>query len=51
MLEVNPYDIKDYPKMQNIIGSWLSAMGVTRYQIASTDLPSNITPIIDNFIK
>ncbi len=51
ILEVNPYDIKDFPKMQNIISNWLGAMGVIKYQIVTTDLPVNTKPVIDNFLK
>lgn len=38
-------------KMKEMIGTWLSEMGVSKYEIHSTDLPNNTKILIENFLK
>lgn len=51
LLEINPSQQTHYDKLNNIIGSWLTAMGVEHYQIEETDVTANITPAIKQFFK
>lgn len=51
MLEINPYGTKDYDQMENILSKWLKNMGISKYHISNTDLPTNTQTVIDNFIK
>lgn len=50
MLEVNPYDVKDKNKMVNVLETWFSGMGVSKFVVAETDLPENVKVIISNFL-
>lgn len=50
-LETNPIKPQHYDKMQDIIGLWLSEMGVAHYQIEETDVTANITPTVKQFLK
>lgn len=50
MLELNPYDIKDGPKMEKILMTWLQDMGVKKCYVAETDVPGNTRLIIDKFL-
>ena len=38
-------------RMYKVIGDWLGAMGVTRYELVDTDVPANLTPYIKDFLK
>lgn len=38
-------------RMHKIIGDWLGAMGVTRYELVDTDVPANLTPYIKKFLE
>lgn len=37
-------------RMHKVIGDWLGAMGVTRYELVDTDVPANLTRYIENFL-
>lgn len=50
MLEVNPYDPKVHDKMQSVLQNWFKGMGVKRFVVSETDLPSNTATVIENFI-
>lgn len=51
VLEVNPTQQSHSDKLESIIGTWLTEMGVARYQIQETDVTANITPAIKQFLK
>lgn len=51
MLEVNPYDPKAHDKMQSVLENWFKGMGVKRFVVSETDLPSNTATVIENFIS
>ena len=50
-LEINPTQQAHYDRLNDIIGTWLSGMGVEHYQIEETDVTANITPAIKQFFK
>ncbi|MFA6873730.1 MAG: hypothetical protein WCQ86_07105, partial [Bacteroidaceae bacterium] len=50
LLEVNPYDQKDYSRIESILSSWFNGMGIQYYSIHQTDLPCNTEIFIDNFL-
>ena len=50
-LEVNPSQFQHAEKIQQTIGDWLKAMGVTHYDIIETDVTANITPAIKRFLQ
>ena len=50
ILEVNPRDMKQEPKMEKILTDWLKGMGVKNSYVGETDLPSNTRLIIDKFL-
>lgn len=49
VLEINPKDPKQEPKMESVILDWLHAMGVRKAYVGDTDIPKNTTAIIDKF--
>jgi hypothetical protein len=51
MLEINPYGTKNYDQMESVLSKWLKNMGISKYYISNTDLPTNTQTVIDNFIK
>ena len=51
MLELNPNPPTDQDKMEQVINDWLQKMGVQKYYVGETDLPSNTKMIIDKFLK
>ncbi|MDE7166421.1 MAG: hypothetical protein K2O17_05270 [Bacteroidaceae bacterium] len=51
MLEVNPIDPKHQDQMERILQKWFSDMGVQKFYVGETDLPSNTKLIIDKFLK
>ena len=51
MLEVNPTDPKHYDKMENILETWFTSMGVEKFVMAETDANlTNTETIIKNFL-
>lgn len=51
MLELNPNPPTDQDKMEQVINDWLQKMGVQKYYVGETDLPSNTKMIIDKFLN
>ena len=51
MLELNPNPPTDQDKMEQVINDWLQNMGVQKYYVGETDLPSNTKIIIDKFLN
>ena len=51
MLELNPNPPTDQAKMEQVITDWLQAMGVQKYYVGETDVPSNTKMIIEKFLK
>ena len=50
MLEVNPYEAKDKNKMVDVLQTWFSGMGVSKFVVAETDIPKNVKVIVSNFL-
>lgn len=51
LLEVNPYQPVERDRLINVLENWFSAMGVSRFVVADTDMPVNIANIISNFMR
>lgn len=51
MLEINPTDPKNLTKMTSILESWFREMGIIHFVVADTDVPQNVTPVIDSFFN
>lgn len=51
MLEINPGKPIRQAKLISVLETWLKNMGVKRYVVSETDMPSNTRTIIDNFLK
>lgn len=51
MLELNPDPLTDQDKMEQVINDWLQNMGVQKYYVGETDVPSNTKMVIDKFLK
>ncbi|MDE5551252.1 MAG: hypothetical protein K2I99_07895, partial [Bacteroidaceae bacterium] len=51
MLELNPNPLTDQDKMEQVINDWLQNMGVQKYYVGETDLPSNTKMVIDKFLN
>ncbi len=51
MLELNPEPLTDQSKMEQVINDWLQNMGIQKYYVGETDLPSNTKKIIDKFLN
>lgn len=51
MLEINPGKPVRQAKLISVLETWLKNMGVKRYVVSETDMPSNTRTIIDNFLK
>lgn len=51
ILEVNPMNPTQQGQMENILMNWFSGMGVQKFYVGETDLPSNTKLIIDKFMK
>jgi len=51
MLEVNPYQQAQRAKMISLLENWFKDMGVTKFTVADTDLPTNTNTVIDNFFN
>ena len=51
MLELNPNPPTDQDKMEQVINDWLQNMGVQKYYVGETALPSNTKIIIDKFLN
>ena len=51
MLEINPYDPLKHDKHISVINDWFKGMGITKYWVQETDLPSNTKMVIDKFLK
>ncbi len=51
VLEVNPYDKAQRSRLFEVLTNWFKAMGVTKYEIHETDLPSNTNKAIDKFLN
>lgn len=49
ILEINPKDPKQEPKMESVLLDWLHAMGVKKAYVGATDIPANTRAIIDGF--
>lgn len=50
MLEVNPYSPTQHDQLFKVLTDWFTAMGIEKFQIEETDIPSNIKPVISNFL-
>lgn len=50
-MEINPTDPVQQSQMESIIENWLKGMGVQKYYIGETDMPSNTKMILDKFIN
>jgi hypothetical protein len=51
MLEVNPYKQTDREKMIHVLETWFKEMGVKKFAVADTDLPTTTKTVIDNFLN
>lgn len=51
MLEVSPKQINQFHTMKGIIETWLKGMGVEHYMVVGSDLPSNTSNYISNFLN
>lgn len=51
MLEINPTDPKNLTKMTSTLETWFKEMGVAHFVVADTDVPQNVTPVIDSFFN
>jgi len=51
MLEVNPYQQAQRAKMISLLENWFKDMGITKFTVADTDLPTNTNTVIDNFFN
>lgn len=51
MLELTPNPPTDQQKMEQVITEWLNSMGVKKYYIGETDVPSNTKMIIEKFLN
>jgi hypothetical protein len=50
ILELNPNPQNHEKLLKTILQEWLDEMGVNKHKVLTTDLPSNIKPLIDDFI-
>lgn len=50
MLEVNPYSPVQHDQLFKVLTDWFTSMEVGNFQIEETDIPSNIKPVISNFL-
>jgi hypothetical protein len=51
MLEVNAQPGTDLPKMKDVISTWFKEMGVNKYEVLKSDLPSRTSGSIDKFMN
>lgn len=51
VLEVNPYSPAQHDRLFEVITTWFNDMEVGKLNIVQTDLPSNVAPYIENFLK
>lgn len=51
MMEINPKNIQDKNQMSSTISSWFKAMGVKKVSVMETDLPSNTSNALSEFLK
>ena len=51
ILELNPDSLTDQDKMEQVINDWLQNMGVQKYYVGETDVPSNTKMVIDKFLE
>lgn len=51
MLEINPTDPKNLTKMTSTLETWFKEMEVEHFVVADTDVPQNVTPVIDSFFN
>ncbi len=53
ILELNPRDPKDLPRMKQVLEDWLVEMGVKKENISlyQTDTPANVRNVINNFLN
>lgn len=51
MLEVNPIDPKHQDQMERVLQEWFSGMGVQKFYVGETAMPSDTKLIIDKFMK
>lgn len=51
MLEINPGKPLMQSKLISVLETWLKDMGVKRYVVSETGMPSDTRTIIDNFLK
>lgn len=51
VLEVNPYSPAQRDRLFDVLTTWFTDMEVGKLSIVQTDLPSNVAPYIENFLK
>lgn len=51
MLELNPYQPTQRNKLVEVLKNWFRDMGVKKFIVAETDVPTNTKIIIRNFLK
>lgn len=51
ILEINPGKPVRQSKLISVLETWLKNMGVKRYVVSETDMPSNTRTIIDTFLE
>lgn len=53
ILEINPRDAKNLPRMKQVLENWLMGMGVKKENIClyQTDTPANVRTVIGKFLK
>ena len=51
LLEVNPYQPVERDRLINVLENWFTAMGVSHFVVADTDMPVNTENIIRNFMN
>ncbi|MBQ7691766.1 MAG: hypothetical protein IJT30_11350 [Muribaculaceae bacterium] len=51
VLEVNPHNPQQLPRMKSLITQWLTDMGVKKAEVWQTQLPVNTQTVIDEFLK
>lgn len=51
MLEVNPYEPAQRDRLVEVLENWFRGMGVQKFTVAETDVPTNTKTIIKNFLN
>ena len=50
MLETNPYSPLQHDRLNEVLSNWFNNMGVSKFVISDTDMPTNTITVLDNFI-